>query len=331
MGIESNSAPVFIVGMPRSGTKLVRNMLAQHSQLRFSAVETEFFPFWVTRWKTFGSIEDRRQFERFYLMCVNLPFFVQNAERGVYVNWEAWHEACSEFTPSGVFDALMRQILEIPADDQTTMWGDKSPSYIGHVPMLLKHFPTSKIVHVIRDVRDCSLSVNAAWGKNMLRFAQRWHDDVSRCRADGNRLNQSYFEFRYEDLLHGSRNVIESVCEFIGLEYEEEMLSLDPVTENYGDARGLSELLTNNVQKYKSKMCPELVAKIEEVTCSTLRALDYPCASDAKLTRVPKWRLWYWQIQDGLNLLYASYKERGLIGACRFHHNYFRTSGNRIR
>src|SRR5262245_12693694 len=42
--------PMFIVGMPRSGTKLLRGLLDQHPRIRILQTETEFLPFlsaWV--------------------------------------------------------------------------------------------------------------------------------------------------------------------------------------------------------------------------------------------------------------------------------------------
>ena len=39
--------PLFIVGMPRSGTKLLRGLLNQHPRIRIPDFETEFAPFLV--------------------------------------------------------------------------------------------------------------------------------------------------------------------------------------------------------------------------------------------------------------------------------------------
>ncbi len=44
--------PLFIVGMPRSGTKLLRGLLSKHPRIRILAAETDFLPFieeWVER------------------------------------------------------------------------------------------------------------------------------------------------------------------------------------------------------------------------------------------------------------------------------------------
>src|SRR5690606_38522672 len=52
MRIESTpwEGPLFVIGMPRSGTKLLRNLLDRHPRIRILPWETQFLPFiraWV--------------------------------------------------------------------------------------------------------------------------------------------------------------------------------------------------------------------------------------------------------------------------------------------
>lgn len=330
MPTEHNAGPLFLVGMPRSGTKLLRDMLNRHRCLRFSAIETEFFPFWVAQWDQFGAMDNLADFQRFYRRCLRLPFFLYNAERGIEIDCREWFRACEPYTPAAVFEALMRLVLSLPEDDPT-IWGDKSPSYVSHVPLLMQQFPGAKIIHIVRDVRDCSLSAKNAWGKNMLRAAQRWQDDVSRCRDDGQRFPSAYIETRYEDLLVDPRATLSRLCSFINVDLDEKMLVPGAETENKGDARGMSAVLKSNTGKYKTRMSPRLSTRIEMIACTTLRSLDYPCDYEGQTVRLPRWRLFIFQLLDGINLLFASMSERGLKSALQFHLHYFRTSGNRVR
>ena len=326
------AGPLFLVGMPRSGTKLLRDMLNQGKRIRFSPIETEFLPFWVSHWGEFPNPATRAGFERFHRQCAQLPFFVANAERGVEVDSEEWFRACKAYTPSAVFEGLMRTMLGIAPEDTETIWGDKSPSYIAHLPLLAREFPAARFVHIVRDVRDCSLSAHKAWGKSLLRAAQRWQDDVSKCRADGRALGAGkYMELRYEDLLADPRGALGRICAFIGAEMDEQMLAPVSATENKGDAKGMSELLTSNVRKYESRLSADVVRKIEAIACETLRSLDYPCSYTGKQVRLTRSKLRLLQLLDGFNLLRATARERGLLGAMRFHREYFRVSGNRLR
>src|SRR5687768_2879742 len=91
--------PLFLVGMPRSGTKLLRGMLSEHSRIRFSEIETECFPYWVSQWPRLMPNGSFEQFRRFYASSRKLPFFMQLAERGIKIDCREWFEACKTLTP----------------------------------------------------------------------------------------------------------------------------------------------------------------------------------------------------------------------------------------
>lgn len=329
MKTEPPGGPLFLVGMPRSGTKLLRDMLNMHERLCFSAIETEFFPFWACNWRRFGAIDNPQAFERFYRRCLALPFFTYNSERGVKVDCDEWFRSCGSYTPAAVFEALMRLVLSVPPGS-ARIWGDKSPAYIRHVPLLLEHFPDARIIHIVRDVRDCSLSAHKAWGKSLLRTAQRWQDDVSKCQADGRLYRSRFKEIRYEDLLQDPRASLSSLCAFVNIDFDEKMLVPGNRTENKGDARGMSTVLSSNIDKYKTRMSPRTARRIEMIACTTLRSLDYPCEYSGQAVRLPQWRLRALQLMDGINLLRSTRSERGLVGALQFQLQNFRTSGNRV-
>ncbi len=329
--IPGAAPPVFIVGMPRSGTKLLRGMLTQHPQIRFAQIETEFFPFWARHWQRFGAIDDREAFERFYRSCRKLPFFIQCSEKGIPIECDEWFARCAAFTPAGVFSALMRTAVSIPANDDSIAWGDKSPSYITHVPLLRRHFPDARILHIVRDARDYSLSVNKAWGKSMLRAAQRWQSDVSKCLEDGRRLPDGYMEIRYEDLLADPVAILSRTCRFLGVGFTEDLLELDPRTENKGDAQGMASVMTSNVRKYEARMSPRMVAKIERIACTTLRLLDYPCGYEGPPVPLPAWKQRFLQLKDGVSLVRSTASKRGWVGALRYRLRYYKVSGNRVR
>lgn len=330
MSVGQFNGPLFLVGMPRSGTKLLRALLNQHSRIEFPRIETEFFPYWVAHPEKFHGIGDRRRFEDFYRRCQRLPFFIQIAEKGIKVGPDEWFSACKAFTPAAVFDALMRCVLSFsPQDDR--IWADKSPSQVGHVRLLAEQFPAARILHVVRDVRDYALSINKAWGKSILRAAQRWQDDVSKCCMAGQELGSSYKVVRYEDLLAAPERTLRDICTFLDITYQDKMLELDAAVENKGDAKGMTEVLTSNVGKYRHRMAPATILKVEKIACTTLRLLDYPCDYTGAPARIPRWQSGLLQLADGVNLVRATMSKRGLLGSFRFHKEYFRTSGNRIQ
>lgn len=322
------AGPLFIIGMPRSGTKLLRALMNEHSSVRIPRTETEFLPFWVKNWNSLGPTSDPADFRRFYRSCQSLPFFVYLNSAGKKVDPDEWYARCRSFTPAGVFEGLLRTHLRIDYED-TTIWGDKSPSYIGHIPLLRNLYPDARFIHIVRDVRDYCLSINRAWGKHMLRAAQRWADDVSRARAAGAALGDGYMEIRYEDLLENPELAVRRVCEFSGIPFFESMLRPGRPTENIGDAKGTRGIVQTNTRKYETRLGGRARRTIESIACQTLKDLGYECDYAGTPARLGKLRLRYYQGLDGLNLLLFSARDRGMAGAASFVWRYFLISGNR--
>ncbi len=309
--------PLFIVGMPRSGTKLLRAMLNQHSMIAIADVETEFFPYWVSQWSRYGDLSKYPDFERFFVRFTSYPFYRYMESRGEIVDPQAWYRACSGFSPSAVFEALIKLTAHFQAGQQR-IWGDKSPSYLPHLELLRKHFPSARFIHIVRDVRDYCLSINRAWGKNILRAAQRWNDDVYRAHVIGASWPDDYLELRYEDLLADPVGVSRKMCEFLEVPFEPEIVELASSEENLGDAKGYERILQSNTRKYVAGLDLEKRHAIERIAVRTMKVFSYDCPADMLPKRLNRLQMALLKCMDGCNLLLASCKVRGLANSLRF-------------
>lgn len=325
---SGKDTPLFIVGMPRSGTKLLRAILNQHPAIFISNIETEFFPFWVRHWHRFGSLEKFEYFLAFAERCRDYPFFIYFEEESRPVDAGLWFKNCSSFTPAGVFEALIRTVLNCPVN-HSTIWGDKSPSYIRHMPLLSRHFPRSRFIHSVRDVRDYCVSINRAWGKNILRAAQRWNDDVQLAQRDGRLLESRYLEVRYEDLIKNPERITKNICEFLDVPYFEAMTCLDAPTENLGRARGATTIIHDNAGRFDRALTESDVRQIESLAVDAMISSGYKTETNVERRRLGRLRMIYYGLVDGVHLVIRRSSERGLIGAALFYLRYAFISGNR--
>lgn len=264
---HSFSGPIFVLGKARSGTKLLLAILNEHPLIAFPKRETEFLPYWVRTWPKYGNLAERPNFSRFYKQMMSLPYFyyLRKKEPPV-IREETWFNQCIRFTPEGVFEALIKHDAGITNNENPKIiWGDKSPSYIHHLPMLARLFPGATFVHIVRDVRDVCLSLNRAWGINMLRAAQRWADDMAAIRDDAKALGDRYHEVKYEKLLENPRNEVAEICRMIGVDYTSSMLEFSQSLEDREDAKGRLGILQNNREKYRSYLNQETLHKIEAI------------------------------------------------------------------
>lgn len=320
------SGPLFVVGMPRSGTKLLRGLLNRHPHIGIPLAETEVLVDWARRWPAFGDLTHSTTFHRFWEQVRGSAYFTfLREEQGHEIDPDAWHALARSGSLAHVFEALVRLDGGIGAGPG--VWGDKSPSYIRCVPLLDALYPTCRVVHIVRDCRDYALSIRKAWGKDPLRAAQRWADDVAAAHRAGQALgDQRYLEIRYEDLLGQVEPTLRTVTRFLGLPYDPRMRTLDQATENLGDTRGQARVVTSNVEKWRS-MDPRLRHQIEAIAGHTLTDLGYPCAYTGLPVRLSVLRMAIGQLRDGKNLLQRDIDERGLVQAARFRARIFAESG----
>lgn len=320
--------PIFLVGMPRSGTKLLRTLLNRSPRIGIPAVETEFYPYWISRWERWGDLSKKENFSAFYAEVTALPYFVYQAERATVIPLDEWYAACTAFTPAAVFEALVRRDAAAPVGTDR-IWGDKSPSYIQHLLLLKSHFPTARFLHIVRDVRDHALSMQKAWGKHPVRAAQRWVTGVETARRDAGGFKESYVELRYEDLLREPETLVRRCCALLEIDFDPRMIDPGQVAENLGDAAGMAGLKRDNTEKWRVGMDPALRARIERIAGPTLRSLGYECDYDGPAEQVPAAELRLYQAKDALGLIRAEVQQRGWLGAVRFRYDTWRVSGNR--
>jgi hypothetical protein len=318
-GAAGFRGPVFLVGMPRSGTKLLRGLLNEHSRIGIPLNETEFLPHWVRTWSSFGDLSDPEAFRRFWRRVAGSSYFVNRAEEhGCRTEPEIWRQACAAYDVASVFEALVRLDAGVPRDGDG-VWGDKSPTYLVHMPLLKDLFPAARFVHVVRDVRDHCLSLRDAFGKDMLRAAQRWVDRVEAGRTAGARFPEAYLEVRYEDLLDSTAPVLRGACAFLELPYEPSMLRLSRAPEDLGRARGSTRIVRDSRERYRAELDRRARLRIEAIACRTLERLGYPVEHRGPPRRLSPATLWLRRVGDGLRLIARDVPRRGWLGSARTH------------
>lgn len=216
---------LFIVGCGRSGTTLVRLMLDSHPALAIPG-ESHFIPaMWRNRrrYRTGAALNARS----LAADIMRTPHFRQ---------WEipdakVWRRIDAlerpGFPPPG-FPAVVEAVFMAYADHHgKARWGDKTPIYVLSIPLLARLFPSALFVHIIRDGRDVALSyLSVPWGPGTIwQAARKWRRDVSAgCRAGRDLGPGRYLEVRYADLIASPRDVLERICGFASLPYDDAML-----------------------------------------------------------------------------------------------------------
>ena len=128
---------------------------------------------------------------------------------------------------SDFIDAIMSERAHA---DGKSRWGDKTPFYTPDIDVLWHLFPEAKIIHLVRDGRDVSLSQRRiSWLPNsMPRIAENWRWMTTICHKVGSVRGAEYFlEIKYEDLVCDTERSLRRVCDFLGEPFAPEMLSYE--------------------------------------------------------------------------------------------------------
>ena len=313
--------------MPRSGTKLLRDLLNQHPSVGIPEAETEFLPDWALRWPEFGDLRESGAWVRFVDKVRSSAYFVYLAEeRGLYVDAVAWRLACPDFSMAGVFEGLCRLHGGASAEEGG-IWGDKSPGYLRHLRLIWDLWPRAHVVHIVRDVRDQVLSAHSAWGKDPVRGAARWADSLAAAQPVMAQHDGRWLEVRYEDLVTDPQAVLERICAFLQIPWNPAVLALSRPSENLGDTKGKTTVVAGNVEKWRSMMDSRTCRRVEALAADGLRRHGYPCDHEGPAVHMPRGERRIRQLRDGANLVRFDVQLRGAVGALRFRWRLFQETG----
>jgi Sulfotransferase family len=319
--------PLFIIGMPRSGTKLMRALLNQHPRINLTLAESHFIPYFLKKFGNPPMFRTREDLNPFVRELQQTAFFATMKKAGYSLGDSTLFKDIDYSSWSKIFEHLFRRFgPKEPTSD--TIWGDKTPGYINHMPLLKTLFPGAKFLHMLRDPRDYCLSVRKSFGKSIYRAAHRWRQGVENAHRYGACLNEDYKEVRYEFLLDQPVSAMKSVASFLAVPYDDKLVDLSSSQEDLGDAKGRSGILTGNRNKYRTQLTSQEIKRIEEMVCNIARSVDYRLETNVPLRSLNSVTLGILKVHDGVaSLRHHMLAERGFTrGARRLFNHYTRSS-----
>ena len=274
-------APFFIVGAMRSGTTLLRLMLASHPRLAIPP-ESHFLPELVEFEASSGGLARHRQRVIEWLIAHR-----RLADFNLGAEWvRETLSALDPFTTRSIASVLF---AEYARREGKARWGDKTPRYRSFFPQLHGVFPEAKFIHVLRDGRDTALSAwRARFGpKTWAAAVYDWRDAVRDAWAGARALPRgSLLEIRYEDLLENPEGALRKVCGCLQEDYLPELLSFSgaakrqvPEWEAAWHAKLQSPLDPGNAGKWRRELSPEQLLLFERVAGRERAAAGYPDAN----------------------------------------------------
>nr|QNO45271.1 hypothetical protein GHMBFEBI_00005 [Methanosarcinales archaeon ANME-2c ERB4]QNO46807.1 hypothetical protein FAOAFBCF_00005 [Methanosarcinales archaeon ANME-2c ERB4] len=287
--IDQNNGPIFVVGSPRSGTTLLQRMLRSHPRISSPTGESHFMIPLYRNAKSFGDLRKtenvRNVLQEMYHKNSN---FLETDFHGMRFEVGSLAvELCQKGCDS--IPRIISGLFEKNAHGEgKARWLEKTPYYVLHLPTILEMFPDAQIIHIIRDGRDCALSMfgrkydfdvfttyHAAW---------YWKKYVDKGKQTGPKFEPSvYLEIRYEDLVTDPVTAARGICGFLGENYSDSIIQFQKSTDKKSKTPFLAKpIQAGNVEKWRRLMTPHQIKIFESVAGDTLKRSGYPCLTKAK-------------------------------------------------
>lgn len=288
--LDKTITPIFIVGLPRSGSTLVEQILSSHDLVN-ATDELNFIGYTAANMERTGS----------------------------------YAKAISDLDESKIQE-LRQEYLDYAAEYQTTKtpyFIDKNPLNFFHIGLIMKLFPEAKIIHTHRNLLDNAVSLFKRYFyighdysysiPNIITFMKGYSQVMQHWeRLFPNKIYHS----QYESLVKNSTTQIESILSYCDLDKQKECLTfykqrkvvLTPSVDQVNKPINSSSI--NSWQRYEEQMSPfkgELM-KIND----TLLLLG--CDNEKPLRSENKKSAWdnYWE--QGYITSFGSKFEKNYVG-----------------
>ena len=278
---------LFVVGCPRSGTTLLQRMLDAHPKLTV-ANDTHFI---------IDLFDPPGQASRELPLTPDIVERVKSYPRMSRFGLNAG-EVDATAKGCSTFIEFVSRLYELRARKAgKTLSGEKTPNYVRFMPILHDWFPRSRFIHIVRDGRDVSLSMQNWVAKNIrrgkIRGPAKWslweHDPVATTAlywmwqvGSGLRgstgLSEHYVQISYEKLVAEPEAQLALVTEFLDVSEAREMIQFHEGRGRPRSGRSAKSAwlpVTTGLRNWRSQMAKEDIFVFESLVGDLLTSLGY--------------------------------------------------------
>jgi hypothetical protein len=248
---------IFIVGMARSGTTLLSEILNTHSKIVVSPETHYFRKYWLSDKQ--ASLKKRVMLSKKFLASDEFKQFGFSVEEKKEIEGEIL-----EGLKSGQTEILTNVLTRYRLSKKKTLWVEKTTAHLMFLPQITKLFPASQFVCLVRDPRDICLSLKKVPfnAHSTMSIARRWKRYSKRSSLYRNEYKTIFLEIKYEDLINNPEHELKKVCKFFSIDYQSKMLNRnnDPSTfdgkKEFWKLNAIKPIDKNNFDKWKREMRP---------------------------------------------------------------------------
>ena len=215
----------------RSGSALVSRMLNAHSKINITMDKLKFFQF---------SYQEEREFNQTNMKSIldETSFRLLN-KHGIKINSQrCWNSIKNKrISYANLYASLINEI----SVEKKPILGDKESMAWRNIPTILEMFPESKVLMLIRDLRDVVVSFKKntiAPGNDYLMALFNVIDAIDHFLKYQEKFPKNFYGLRYEEIKASPEQEMKKVCAFLKVDYEPNMVKEDHWKGDRGEPWG---------------------------------------------------------------------------------------------
>lgn len=255
-------------------------MLRSHPHISLPSAESHFFVPFYNRRNEFGDLSNKTVLKNLLTEIYHSrKIFFDTDLHGIKFNID--DIACRLLSEDRrTIPDIISGIFEMNAMGEGKLrWGDKTPYYVLHLPTILEMFPQAQIIHIIRDGRDCALSMLERRMDlqifNTYHAAHTWNKYVSAGMEFGKYNPSVYLEIKYEEILSDPHLAMHTICDFLSEEFVESLIEFRKPKAAIKTHMLQKPIQQGNQEKWRSKMTNRQIRIFEAMAGETLKKQSY--------------------------------------------------------
>ncbi len=214
----SSQTPIFVIGVPRSGTTLLASLLSAHPAIH-AGPETHFFEDFDHRRPPVPS-----RSADWIESAVDWLMNIEHVGKPVPVHAGLTEDDLRYYLRSQApsYRAMLEAITVLQMRRAgKSRWLEKTPNHLAHMPTLRRIFPDAKVIRIVRDPRDTIQSLlNVPWGPKSLAAAVSMYVDNDTPGERSCSHDPQTLTVRYEDLVTAPAATLDRIGSFVGEKFD---------------------------------------------------------------------------------------------------------------
>ena len=272
-----NDRPIIVLGCTRSGTTILQVMLHSHPRIAIPPENRFVLPTYRQRLR-FGDLQERdnrralarfivRRSRRFRDFGLDRRQTVRQIVEG----------------PPTVGSAIGIVLRAYAERFERARWGDKRPAYHHRIGVIMRLFPDAQVIHVIRDPRDCLVSIKQVswWKRDSYHALSGWAQAIDHAEEAERRWPGVVTRVHYERLVADPETELRALCAALGEDYDPAMAEPErvalvavPERKHWHSNTRLSPT-TRSIGRWRKELEPWEVALCETVLGKRMTNLGY--------------------------------------------------------